>query len=137
MISSSQSYWTSPYHNDNSTSRPFPVMETSAELLYLADKYDSNGLFVFQTALREHSQMIQWLFFWHGSGPPYQAQLGYFTRAPEQMLLAIARCRNETLRAFGVLELQLSGKLAGAPRKFLAGESPGKYSLGIIHSRCH
>ncbi len=117
---------------DNSTTRPFPVMETSAELLFLADKYDSNGLFVFQTSLREHSQMLQWLFFWHGSGAPYQAQLGYFRRASEQMPLAIERFRNETLRVFEVLELQLSGKFAGAPRKFLAGESPGKYSLADI-----
>ncbi|CAD0024098.1 unnamed protein product [Aureobasidium pullulans] len=68
---------------DNTKERPFSVMETSAELLYL------------------YSQMLQWLFFWHGSGAPYQGQLGFFSRAAEKVPMAIERFRNETLRVFG------------------------------------
>ncbi len=50
---------------DNSKSPPFPVMETSAELLYLLKHYDSNDVFGFKDEL-ELSEAQQWLFFWHG-----------------------------------------------------------------------
>ena len=53
---------------------PFPVMETSAELLYLEKKFDKNDVFGFKDEL-ERSQALQWLFFWHGSGAPYQGQV--------------------------------------------------------------
>lgn len=57
-------------------------METSAELLYLLN-YDKDYKFSFQNPL-EQSELIQWLFFWHGSGAPYQGNLGFFRRAQEQ-----------------------------------------------------
>jgi glutathione S-transferase len=57
-------------------------METSAELLYLL-KYDKDHHFSFDNEL-EQSELIQWLFFWHGSGAPYQGNLGYFRRQQEQ-----------------------------------------------------
>lgn len=70
---------------DNSRSPPFTVMETSAELLYLLKFYDKDDHFGFSDEL-ERSECLQWLFFWHGSGAPYQGQVGHFTRAaPEKI----------------------------------------------------
>lgn len=104
-------------------------METSAELLYLEKKYDHDDVFGFADEL-ERNEALQWLFFWHGSGAPYQGQLGHFSRAaPEKIPYAIERFRNETLRVFGVLEIRLSGKYTGEPREYLAGKGKGKYSV--------
>ena len=47
-------------------------------------------------------------------------------------LVAIERFRTETLRVFGVLEIQLSGKYTGQPREYLAGNGVGKYSVADI-----
>jgi glutathione S-transferase len=58
-------------------------METSAELLYLVNKFDKDNRFGFKDEL-EQSEVVQWLFFWHGSGAPYQGNLSYFRRAQEQ-----------------------------------------------------
>ena len=54
---------------DHTQSPPFPVMETSAELLYLLKFADKDDVFGFKDEL-ERSQALQWLFFWHGSGAP-------------------------------------------------------------------
>ncbi|KAF2501281.1 glutathione S-transferas-like protein [Lophium mytilinum] len=115
---------------DNTQSPPFPVMETSAELLYLL-KFDKDHRFGFTDEL-EQSELLQWLFFWHGSGAPYQGNLGFFRRAQEQSEFAINRFRKETYRVFGVLELQLSGKYTGQPKEFLAGKGAGKYTVADI-----
>lgn len=70
---------------DNSQSPPFPVMETSAELLYLLKFADKEDRFGFKDEL-ERNQCLQWMFFWHGSGAPYQGQVNHFTRAaPEKI----------------------------------------------------
>lgn len=45
---------------------------------------------------------------------------------------AIERFRNETLRVYGVLEIQLSGKYTGESRDYLAGKGKGKYSIADI-----
>ena len=45
---------------------------------------------------------------------------------------AIERFKNETLRVYGVLEIQLSGKFTGAPKEYLAGNGKGKYSVADI-----
>ncbi|KAI4724539.1 hypothetical protein E4T49_07732 [Aureobasidium sp. EXF-10728] len=117
---------------DNTVSPPLPVFETSAELLYLVDKYDTNRHLTFEDAA-ERSEMLQWLFFWHGSGAPYQGQMVYFGKfAKEKIPHAIERFRNEVLRVFGVLEIQLSGKFAHGPREYLAGNGKGKYSIADI-----
>jgi glutathione S-transferase len=58
-------------------------METSAELLYLLNKFDKDSRFGFKDEL-EQSELMQWLFFWHGSGAPYQGNLSFFKRAQEQ-----------------------------------------------------
>lgn len=70
---------------DNARSPPFPVIETSAQLLYLIDTYDKQHQFGFADEL-ERNEAIQWLFFWHGGGAPYQGQVNHFTRvAPEKI----------------------------------------------------
>ena len=117
---------------DNNQSPPFPVMETSAELLYLLKFADKDDVFGFKDEL-ERSQALQWLFFWHGSGAPYQGQMNHFGRfAKEKIPYAIERFKNETLRVYGVLEIQLSGKYSGEPRDYLAGKGKGKYSVADI-----
>lgn len=57
-------------------------METSAELLYLL-RSDKEYHFGFEDEL-EQNEALQWLFFWHGGGAPYQGNLSYFSRAKEQ-----------------------------------------------------
>jgi hypothetical protein len=59
-------------------------METSAELLYLIKLWDKDYKFGFEDE-QEMSDCLQWLFFWHGSGAPYQGNLGYFSNAAEQI----------------------------------------------------
>lgn len=46
--------------------------------------------------------------------------------------VAIDRFRKETLRIFGVLELQLSGKYTGEEKDYLSGNGRGKYSVADI-----
>ncbi|KAL5419679.1 hypothetical protein PMIN03_000284 [Paraphaeosphaeria minitans] len=117
---------------DNTQSPPFTVHETSAELFYLLEFADKEDKFGFEDEL-ERNQTLQWTFFWHGSGAPYQGQLNHFSRAaPEKIPYAINRFKNETLRVFGVLEIHLSGKYTGAPREYLAGNGAGKYSVADI-----
>jgi glutathione S-transferase len=51
-------------------------------LLKLADKEDKFG---FKDEL-ERNEALQWVFFWHGSGAPYQGQTNHFKRvAPEKI----------------------------------------------------
>lgn len=117
---------------DNTRSSPFAVMETSAELLYLLEVSDPDNVFGFSDAV-EQSECLQWLFFWHGSGAPYQGQVIHFALlAKEKLPYAIERFKGELLRVFGVLEIQLSGKLTGTPREYLAGRGTGKYSVADI-----
>jgi len=117
---------------DNTQTTPFPVMETSAELLYLLKFADKDDIFGFKDEL-ERNECLQWLFFWHGSGAPYMGQTNHFGKfAKEKIPYAIERFHNETLRVFGVLEIRLSGKYTGEPREYLAGKGKGKYSVADI-----
>ncbi|KAK6504507.1 hypothetical protein TWF506_002702 [Arthrobotrys conoides] len=117
--------------------KSFSVMETSAELLYLVEREDKDHHFDFTDPL-EKSQLLQWLYFWHGSGAPYQGQVNHFFKyapaPPEQLQYAQTRFKNETLRVFGVIEIHLSGKYTGQPREYLAGNGTGKYSIADIGS---
>ncbi|KAJ4289141.1 hypothetical protein N0V90_011483 [Kalmusia sp. IMI 367209] len=117
---------------DNTQSPPFTVHETSAELFYLLKFADKEDKFGFTNDL-ERNQALQWTFFWHGSGAPYQGNTNHFLRAaPEKIEYAIQRFRNETLRVFGVLEIHLSGKYTGEPKEYLAGNGKGKYSVADV-----
>ena len=70
---------------DNTQSPPFPVMETSAELLYLLKFADKDDKFGFKDEL-ERSECLQWLFFWHGSGAPYQGQTNHFGKFAKEKI---------------------------------------------------
>ena len=70
---------------DNNQNPPFPVLETSAQLQYLVDFYDKEHKFGFDDKLGQN-EVLQWLFFWHGGGAPYQGQVNHFNRvAPEKI----------------------------------------------------
>lgn len=70
---------------DNTQNPPFPVHETSAEMFYLLKFADKEDRFGFKDDL-ERNQALQWTFFWHGSGAPYQGQVNHFSRAaPEKI----------------------------------------------------
>lgn len=108
-------------------------METSAELLYLLKFADKDDVFGFKDEL-ERSQCLQWLFFWHGSGAPYQGQTNHFKKQIEKKTgdhsYSWKRYREETLRVYGVLEIHLSGKFTDEPREYLAGSGKG---MSITH----
>jgi glutathione S-transferase len=55
----------------------FVVFETAAILLYLADHYDKDKRFFFdsQTSPNDYSEMLQWIFFAHGGVGPMQGGL--------------------------------------------------------------
>ena len=60
-------------------------------------------------------------------------QVNHFNKfAKEKIPYAIERFKNETLRVYGVLEIQLSGKYTGQERDYLAGNGRGKYSVADI-----
>lgn len=70
---------------DNAQNPPFPVLETSAQLVYLEQFYDKEHRFGFADEL-EKNEALQWLFFWHGGGAPYQGQVHHFgIYAPEKI----------------------------------------------------
>lgn len=74
---------------DNNQSPPFPIIETSAQLLYLLEIMDLKHKFGFQNLL-ERSKALQWLLFWHGGGAPYQGQVNHFRRvAPEKIICTV------------------------------------------------
>jgi hypothetical protein len=64
------------------------IVETSAQLLYLFNTCDKESRFGF-TDLLEQSEALQWLYFWHGSGAPYQGNLGFFRGAQEKTPISL------------------------------------------------
>ena len=98
---------------------PFPVFESGAILVYLAEKTGR----LLPADPRGRSLALQWLV-WQvaGLGPMY-GQLNHFLRyAPAPQDYALARYRNESLRLTQVLENRLRES------EFLAGE----YSIADI-----
>jgi len=83
----------------------FPVFESGAILLYLAEK---TGRFLPQDP-KGRSVVVQWLMFQMGGVGPMQGQANVFTRyTPEKIEYAIQRYQNETKRLYGVLDRRLS-----------------------------
>ncbi|KAI0380297.1 glutathione S-transferase [Hypomontagnella monticulosa] len=114
--------------HDTTLSPPFPIFETSAQLLYLLQFYDKENRFRFTDEF-EKSEALQWLFFWHSSDSPYQSQVHFFKDSTQKTEYVINRSRNETLKVFGVLESQLSGiHRDGEPKDYIIGKGKGKYS---------
>ncbi|KAJ4343840.1 hypothetical protein N0V87_000123 [Didymella glomerata] len=109
-------------HSRNS----FPVFESGAIFLYLAEHYDKDFKFSFQDA-DEKSEMLQWLFFQNAGVGPIQGQANHFFRyAPEKIQYGIDRYQNETKRLYSVLEERLKD------RDYLVGKEKGKYSVADI-----
>jgi glutathione S-transferase len=78
---------------DNTQTPPFTVMESSAELLYLLDTVDTGNKFGFDNKV-EHSEAVQWLFFWQASGQPNQGQMNHFNKsAPERIPCKLGRTK--------------------------------------------
>ena len=87
--------------------KPYPLFESGAILLYLAEK---TGRFLSAQAT-ERFDAIQWLMFQMGGIGPMFGQTHHFLRAaPEPVPYAIARYSKETRRLYGVLDQRLSGR---------------------------
>lgn len=92
---------------------PFPVFESGAILIYLAEKY---GRFL-PSEPRTRYTALQWLMFQMGGVGPMQGQANVFFRYwHETYQPAIDRYQNETRRLYEVLETGLQG------HEYLAGE---------------
>jgi len=101
----------------------FPVFESGAILIYLAEK--SGKLLPADPKTR--SEVIQWLMFQMGGVGPMQGQANVFTRYfDEEIPSVIARYQNETKRLYTVLDKRLDG------RDFLVGD----YSIADIANWC-
>ena len=85
-----------PNNND------FPVFESAAILLYLAEKYDTEGKLLPKDA-EGRSRVVQWLMWQMSALGPMLGQASWFLMAaPETDKLAINRYRNEGARLFAV-----------------------------------
>jgi GSH-dependent disulfide-bond oxidoreductase len=101
----------------------FPIFESGAILIYLAEK---TGLLM-PTDTQGRSRVIQWLMFQMGGIGPMMGQANVFYRYfPEKIPAAIARYQGEGRRLFTVLEEQL------ATNEYLAGD----YSIADIANWC-
>src|SRR5882672_10002374 len=97
----------------------FPVFESGAILLYLAEKTGK----LLSAEPKARSIAIQWLMFQMGGVGPMQGQANVFFRyAPEKIQYAIDRYQSETRRLYEVLESRLKDV------EYLAGE----YSIADI-----
>jgi len=103
----------------------FPVFETSAILLYLADHYDREHKISYDpaTEANHYSEQVQWMFFAHGGVGPMLGQTAHFRFAEEKIPYAINRYETEVKRLLSVLEARLEG------REWLVGP---RYSLADI-----
>ena len=97
----------------------FPVFESGAILIYLAEKSGQ----LMPADPRGRALVIQWLMFQMGGIGPMMGQANVFFRYfPEKIQPAIDRYQTEVLRLFGVLDTRL------ADQEFLAGA----YSIADI-----
>ncbi len=101
----------------------FPVFESGAILMYLAEKAGA----LLPTDAKGRSRVIQWLMFQMGGVGPMMGQANVFFRYwPEKYQPAIDRYQNEGRRLFEVLDGQL------AKHEYLAGD----YSIADIANWC-
>jgi GSH-dependent disulfide-bond oxidoreductase len=107
---------------DGPGGKPFPVFESGAILIYLAEK---TGRFMpMDTTGR--SEVIQWTIFQVANVGPMFGQCGHFLRyAPEKIQYGIDRYKAETERLYRVMNKRLGAE------EFLAG----RYSTRDRHRR--
>jgi GST-like protein len=97
----------------------FPVFESGAILLYLAEKTGK----LLPADAKGRSRAIQWLMFQMGGVGPMQGQANVFFRyAPEKIPFAIERYQKETRRLYEVLDRRLG------EASYLAGD----YSIADV-----
>ncbi len=102
----------------------FPVFESGAILVYLAEKTGR----LMPTDPPGRSRVMQWLMFQMGGVGPMMGQANVFYRYfPEKIPAAIARYQGEGRRLFTVLDGQL------AKTEYLAG---AEYSIADIATWC-
>jgi glutathione S-transferase/GST-like protein len=100
-------------------STDFPIFESGAILIYLAEK---TGRLMSSDA-KGRSRVLQWLMFQMGGVGPMMGQANVFFRYfPEKIQPAIERYQNEVKRLFGVLDGHLKD------HEYLAGD----YSIADI-----
>ena len=93
--------------SDGPEGKPYPLFESGAILLYLADK---TGRFLSQKKT-ERFEAIQWLMFQMGGVGPMFGQVHHFLRAaPEPVPYAIERYSKETRRLYAVLNAHLASR---------------------------
>ena len=98
---------------DGPGGKPFPLMESGAILIYLAEK---TGKFLPTEAVARYTT-LQWLFFQVAHVGPMLGQAHHFRdAAPEKIQYAINRYTNEAKRIYGVIDKRLQD----AP--FIAGD---------------
>ena len=96
---------------------PYPVFESGAILMYLAEK---TGQFWPDDTAKRYD-VIQWLMFQMGNVGPLFGQCGHFMGyAPEKIPYAIERYHGETVKLYGLMDKRL------ADNAYLAGDD---YSL--------
>ncbi len=104
---------------DGPGGEPYPVFESGAILMYLAEK--TGKLMPLET--RARYLVIQWLMFQMGGIGPMLGQTHHFRDyAPERIDYAVDRYTREASRLYGVMDTRL------AANEYLAGE----YSIADI-----
>lgn len=92
---------------DQSADQPIRVFESSAILLYLADKF---GQFI-PDSLVERTEVLNWLFWQTGAAPFLGGGFGHFFHyAPEKIEYAINRFAMEAKRQLDLLDKELASK---------------------------
>jgi len=105
----------------------FPVFESGAILMYLADKVDRFLPPNTPAQFKSHSQVIQWLMFQKGGLGPMMGQANVFFRYhSEKIPYAIKRYQDETRRLLEILDQRL------ADHEYLADD----YSIADIANFC-
>jgi GSH-dependent disulfide-bond oxidoreductase len=98
---------------DNGGGDKFPVFESGAILIYLAEKTGR----LLPTDRRRRSEVIQWLMFQVGGVGPNQGQAHAFVHYfPEKIPSVMNRFLNESRRLYEILNSRL------ADRQFLCGD---------------
>lgn len=90
--------------------KPVRIFESGAILMYLAEKYDKDGVF-FPKEYPLRAECISWLMWQMGSAPFIGGGFGHFYHyAPVKIEYGIDRYSMETKRLLDVLDKQLAGK---------------------------
>lgn len=92
---------------DREQDPPLNVFESGSILTYLAERHSA----FIPKDLPGRTQVLNWLFWQHGSGPYIGGGFGhFFNYAPIKIKYAIDRFAMETKRLLDVLDKQLEGK---------------------------